>query len=361
LNNRALIVLGMHRSGTSAFTGVLGLLGVDLGPNLMPPSAANESGYWEHQEIVTIHESLLQALGSRWDDPSRLPPGWPRLEAVAPYRRKLREIIARDFADSPLWALKDPRMCRLLPLWTALMDEIGCQPVWIVVTRHPQENIGSLEKRDGFSPGKSGLLWLQHMLDAERETRGRNRVLITFDQLLDDWEATLDRVRRAAGLPWPAPPGSAEARIKEFVDPGKRHHRASNTGELPPWIRQAYEGLCAGAAGDEEKMQASLAPVNAAFDTADALYRPVIRDRAADLEAYLAEADARLAAISTAHAALREKYRVSKEKLASKSVESTSLKEQLRQYERSAGGKLNRLLRRVKPNPSRKDAPSNGT
>jgi chromosome segregation ATPase len=101
--------------------------------------------------------------------------------------------------------------------------------------------------------------------------------------------------------------------------------------------------------------------VNAAFDTADALYRPVIRDRAADLEAYLAEADARLAAISTAHAALREKYRVSKEKLASKSAESTSLKEQLRQYERSAGGKLNRLLRRVKPNPSRKDAPSNGT
>ena len=76
LKNRALIVLGMHRSGTSAFSGVLNLLGVDLGAHLLPASNTNQSGYWEHEEIVAVHDRLLMALGSSWDDPSPLPPNW---------------------------------------------------------------------------------------------------------------------------------------------------------------------------------------------------------------------------------------------------------------------------------------------
>ncbi|HEX4083658.1 MAG TPA: hypothetical protein VHY22_02010, partial [Chthoniobacteraceae bacterium] len=61
LNNRAIVVLGMHRSGTSAFTGLLSLLGVDLGPSLLAASSANEAGYWEHGGVVTVHERLLLA------------------------------------------------------------------------------------------------------------------------------------------------------------------------------------------------------------------------------------------------------------------------------------------------------------
>jgi O-antigen biosynthesis protein len=348
MKNRSIMVLGMHRSGTSAFTGVLGLLGVDLGSKLMPASSANEAGYWEHQEIVNVHERLLGALGSHWDDPSRLPEGWWKLEAVAPYRRKLIDIIARDFSASPLWGLKDPRMCRLLPLWTSMLDELECQVVWVLVTRHPSENIRSLGKRDGFSPEKSGLLWLQHTLDAERETRNRNRVIITYDQLLENWDGTLERVRRAAGVPWPVPPEVAAARIKEFVDPGKRHHQASTNGELPRWIREAYEGLQAGAAGDEEKMRALVGPAQDAFDAADALYRPVIRDRAADLELRLTEVNAQYSHLSQAHEGTREKYRLAKEKLAVKSAEAKALKERVREYERSPAGKLNRVLSRFK-------------
>ena len=63
LKSRAIIVLGMHRSGTSVFTGVLSLLGVDLGSKLMPATGANESGYWEHQEVVGVNDRLLRALG----------------------------------------------------------------------------------------------------------------------------------------------------------------------------------------------------------------------------------------------------------------------------------------------------------
>ncbi|HJX24749.1 MAG TPA: hypothetical protein VJ252_01225, partial [Chthoniobacterales bacterium] len=65
---KAVVILGMHRSGTSALCGALDLLGVDFGERLMPANHANEKGYWEHEEIVRFHDDLLSSLGSRWDD-----------------------------------------------------------------------------------------------------------------------------------------------------------------------------------------------------------------------------------------------------------------------------------------------------
>src|ERR1700677_613707 len=72
----ALVVLGMHRSGTSALTGMLHHLGVVLGEHLMPATADNPRGYWEHADIVKAHERLMAALGWGWDDIRSLPSGF---------------------------------------------------------------------------------------------------------------------------------------------------------------------------------------------------------------------------------------------------------------------------------------------
>ena len=69
----ALIVLGMHRSGTSALAGSLRFLGVNLGEYLLEPNQSNIVGYFEHQSIYQIHEKLLQELNSSWDDVRNLP------------------------------------------------------------------------------------------------------------------------------------------------------------------------------------------------------------------------------------------------------------------------------------------------
>src|ERR1700690_93442 len=76
----ALVVLGMHRSGTSALTGMLHHLGVALGSRLMAASPDNPRGYWEHSDIVATHERLMAALGWGWDDIRSLPAGFDRLE-----------------------------------------------------------------------------------------------------------------------------------------------------------------------------------------------------------------------------------------------------------------------------------------
>ena len=71
----AILVLGMHRSGTSALTRVLNLMGLDLPSGLMGPvENNNETGFWESQEIADIHDELLEEIGSSWDDCLRIPP-----------------------------------------------------------------------------------------------------------------------------------------------------------------------------------------------------------------------------------------------------------------------------------------------
>src|SRR6185312_15331109 len=110
----AILVLGMHRSGTSALTGMLRCLGVALGHDLMPATADNPRGYWEHAGIVAIHQQAMGAHGMAWDDIRAMPPELAHDRGMAD---RIAEILSAEFAGSPLWAVKDPRLSRLLPLW----------------------------------------------------------------------------------------------------------------------------------------------------------------------------------------------------------------------------------------------------
>ena len=160
--NKAVIVLGMHRSGTSVLTGVLSMLGIDPGRRLMSAQAdVNPRGFWEHSEIVELHDQMLETLGSSWDDVALLPELWWKKPEVVPFKSKLINIIRRDFEKSPLWLLKDPRLCRLLPLWLEILHELGSKPCFIICMRNPFEVGASLSKRDGIIVGEAYLLWLR--------------------------------------------------------------------------------------------------------------------------------------------------------------------------------------------------------
>ena len=74
--SKLLLVLGMHRSGTSALTGVLQKLGAELGEELLAPTPDNPKGYFENSRIVDVHESLLHGLARGWQDPRALSAQW---------------------------------------------------------------------------------------------------------------------------------------------------------------------------------------------------------------------------------------------------------------------------------------------
>lgn len=191
----SIIILGMHRSGTSALAGALAHAGVYAGPNLIQSNPIiNAKGFWEHADIVTLHDLLLERLESVWSDTRDLPPCWWELESVFPLQEAIEEILARDFANQSLWVLKDPRMCRLLPMWDRIFKNLSVTPIYISMLRDPLEVAMSLTARDGMSQERASALWLLHVLDAELQIRQHGGVRITYSDLLQDWQGTLQKI-----------------------------------------------------------------------------------------------------------------------------------------------------------------------
>ena len=244
----ALLVLGMHRSGTSALTRVLNLLGVALGEDLMPSGPDNPLGFWEHQGIVSVHETLLVALDRRWDDPRPMPDGWLDSAAARDAGEAITAIVQRDFAGVRLWAVKDPRLCRLMPLWRRVLADLGIEPRVLLVSRHPHEVAASLLRRDGLPVVIGELLWARYLLDAVRGSEGCRRGMVAYDDLLDDWSGAVRRIDQALALDLVANDGQVRD-IESFLSPQLRHHRAEEAlgGLLAPLVPVA-----AGALGDTD-------------------------------------------------------------------------------------------------------------
>ena len=284
LPRRAVVVLGMHRSGTSAVAGCLHRLGVDFGPRLMPATEDNARGYFEHIDIVNLHDRLLLALDSSWDEIRPLPPGWSQDDArTGRYRAELLELLQRDLPTAPLWGIKDPRLCRLLPWWEPVWAATGSRPLFVIVRRSPSEVAASLARREGFSIAKSHLLWLLHTVEAERATRFGPRVFVEFKDFLSDWRAALEPVRAALGRPWPTP--SAEA----FIDPALiRSAATASDTSLPRWVAQADAALRTGQEGREAEMHETLDRLDDMLAAAGELYGRSDVEREADLHQQLA-------------------------------------------------------------------------
>ena len=222
----ACCVLGMHRSGTSALTRVINLLGVHLGNDLLGARPDNPAGFWEHRQLPAIHNELMAAIGSYFDDYLPLRTDWEHLPQVKPFRDQLTELAWTQLATTPLWGFKDPRTCRLLPLWREVFDAVRAQPVYLLVLRNPDEIAQSLAVRNGYAYNKSLLLTLVHLLDAERETRGQRRVIVKFDDLIGDWQSCLGQIGATLGLKWPVEPANVAVEINAFLDPALRHHHS---------------------------------------------------------------------------------------------------------------------------------------
>ena len=223
-SNTAILVAGMHRSGTSALAGALNLLGIPLGSRLLESGPDNPKGYWEHRDIVVVHERLLAALGSRWDDVRALPDGWLSSEPARRAAAAITEIIERDFAGIPLWAVKDPRLCRVLPLWFEVLDKLGTRPMVLFMVRDPGEVSASIAERNLWAPPIGEILWLRYVTESLEHSHRVPRSVVTFDALLADPAVTLSNVLSELGLRPKATDSVANESLGQFVDIADRHH-----------------------------------------------------------------------------------------------------------------------------------------
>lgn len=243
----AILVLGMHRSGTSAVTRLLGAMGATLPHDPIGESDDNRKGYFESRAVVAADDRLIRALRSSWFDPRPLDPARLSDEGVRAHRADLLQAVAAGFGDAPLFAMKDPRQCRFVPFLAEALAGGGIASRAVLVVRDPIEVAGSLLARDRTIAPYGALLWLRHMLDAERDTRRMPRAVVDYAALLEDWRA-------AAGLIAPVVGEGALDRIDAeavtgFLDPALRRNRggpalAEPLAGLVAAARAAFGALC---------------------------------------------------------------------------------------------------------------------
>jgi O-antigen biosynthesis protein len=225
-SSRGVLVLGMHRAGTSLVTCGIKALGIYMGDDFVDPQFDNPRGYWEDRNVVDLNQRVLSAFGLKWERPDLLTDAqWqePEIEAM---RLEAIEHIRANFSSHPLWGFKDPRTIRLLPFWWSVLERLGVQDSYVVVIRNPLSVAESLIARqpDVFDPALAHSLWLAHMVPYLNMIKQKPFVVTDYDLLMDDPRGQLVRIGRALEIP-SAAANSAEIEdfVADYLDRGLRH------------------------------------------------------------------------------------------------------------------------------------------
>ena len=278
----AFVVLGMHRTGTSAMTRMLSLLGASLPKQLMGANESNPSGHWEPQTVADLNDEILQALDSEWDDVFAFRPKHYLSNFDRFYLGRAVESLAEGFDGSDVIVLKDPRISVLATFWDRVLGEAGFRAHYVIMVRNPIEVAESLRARDQFPLEKSLLLWSSYMVALERDTRGRPRTFVSYDQLMSDWRAARRRIEQDSGVPFARDTAAAANEIDRFLERGLRHHRArsdelSTRPEIPEHVKTLYGIFAAACEGAEIDVEA-IAKIEAELGGVERLVGPILAD-----------------------------------------------------------------------------------
>jgi hypothetical protein len=242
--SRAVVVLGMHRSGTSAVARGVAALGVHLGNNFLDAQPENPTGYWEDKGIVELNERVLERLRLKWDDVAPI-----GREAFGSWRmwRLRREAIRYlrlTFTSRALWGFKDPRTLRLLPFWERVFGECRVDDAYLLVIRNPASVASSLFARQAMPVETAQRLWLVHVVPFLSDLARKPLAVVDYDLLMRDPRAQLGRIADKLALPG-ADPAEIDRFAGEFLDANLRHTLFSldeidGTTEVGRFTRDVY-------------------------------------------------------------------------------------------------------------------------
>ena len=253
-SSRAVLVIGMHRSGTSALARAVQMLGVYMGENFLSPRPDNPTGYWEDKYICDLNERLLAALGLKWEDVALIDDRrWNEAE-IQVLLAEAVEYLGSQFVSRPLWGFKDPRTIRLLPFWHSALRLLDVDECYLVVIRNPSSVALSLLQRQGMDEITAHFLWLVYMVPYLGEIAHRPFIVADYDRVMDDPRKQIERIARGLRIPLnESSKGRIEQFSTDFLDPELRHvfFKESDietnpkispvTRELYLWLRRMAE------------------------------------------------------------------------------------------------------------------------
>ena len=261
-----ILVVGMHRSGTSLLGSILEAIGVAMPGPLISGDTHNPEGYFERADITALQEELLIDLGRWWPSTAGLlplPKGWLQQarsqRAAAALKRLLQaELTGRQ---GP-WSIKDPRTSLLLPLWRQVAGELQVPLQLLLACRDPAEVCTSLVGRDGGPAGmthqRAQELWLRHQSQVLLDGQGLPLQVVSYGRW---FEQPTEQLRALAGFCNPGTPltPAREAAALACIRPG---HRRSRPSDHPPalsrgvrrWQRGLEQAATTGDAGPLQRL-----------------------------------------------------------------------------------------------------------
>ena len=231
----AILVTGMHRSGTSALARTLSLMGAALPDALVPPNPGNPEGHWEPQGMVDINDRMLANAGSDLYSIVDIDPEWFETPSARQFTLEAQRLIEQSFRNENLIVLKDPRTALFLPIWTLALETNGFRVVHVLPLRNPSEVAASLRRRhlaafpyDAWSEPRGEAVWIRYTMAAVRGSRGHERAFLKHDDLLTNWRQEVARLGQELGILWPEIGTTADAAVDSFL----HDNFTGNSGKL---------------------------------------------------------------------------------------------------------------------------------
>jgi lipopolysaccharide biosynthesis protein len=360
---KLIVVLGMHRSGTSLLARGLLTMGVDLGDSLIGAIEGNNSkGFWEDKDLNDFDEEMLRYLSRSWNSVAPIDDTGVELLKANGFLIRAVELLSGKIQSKKSFGIKDPRVAVLLGFWQSAFELVDCDVYYIIALRNPLSVVRSLQRRDDLPEAISYWLWLAHTISAVQLSHNKNNILIDYDRLLAEPKAELERVSTFLGLPLIAE--QLDEFMGDFIDEGLRHtnyrvEHLLNDPACPPIAVDAYRSLLAKAApsrgiGNDAELQSLLVAWQQATSNCRSILNltDVFRERVVTLSERNRRDIAEINALSFTTKQLEQKYSISEERLAEASEEEKNLKEIIRRHEAQlaeASGKeknLREIIRR---------------
>ena len=224
---RNVVILGMHRSGTSMVAEVLASSGIYVGEptDLLQSQEDNPHGFWEREDVVQLNDAILAENNATWYRPTQTA---VRLTATCD------DAIAAIVADMPVdhsWLIKDPRQVLTWPLWEPHLGDA----VLVFVYRNPFAVAASLQRRNGFPLAMGMLLWEHYNRLAIAALEGRDAICLSYEGVAASPQQTLSALLKKLSAQGLVLALCALLVILNTLVVKGDAHAANDYDDRPPW------------------------------------------------------------------------------------------------------------------------------
>ena len=222
---KCILIYGMHRSGTSTLAGLLKILGIDLGKELLDAKKENPKGFFENKKIYQLNEEILNTIELSWHQLNLYQSECSYIPVK--FKPKFKSIIRQEFCSGEIFAIKDPRLALLGSFYETCLNELNFNINRLYIDRDNLEVARSINKRNNFKLSYGYALSLAYKRKIEDTINGKSCYNLKFDKLLSEPVKVLRNICDELSLPYNLSDPILQNEIYSFVDPGISEHTSN--------------------------------------------------------------------------------------------------------------------------------------